>query len=81
MRELGYGRGYQSAQRAPGRFLAEDYLPDDYREEPIYQPSEEGREQRMVEDHRRRTHDHFRLRSDTNEAGPAASSASDETNG
>ena len=72
MRDLGYGRGYRSAQRAPGRFLAESYLPDEYGGEALYRPSEEGREQRMVEDHRRRTGDFFRLRA---ESAPGRSAA------
>lgn len=61
MRDLGYGEGYVSAHTVPGRFLPMSYLPEDYGNESFYFPSSEGREQRMVEDHRRRTGDFYGL--------------------
>ncbi|MCB9463003.1 MAG: replication-associated recombination protein A [Candidatus Eisenbacteria bacterium] len=64
MTELGYGKGYQSAQTAPGRFIEASYLPERHSEQSLYRPSDQGREARMVEDHKRRTGDFFRLRAE-----------------
>ena len=68
MHDLGYGRGYVYPHDAPGRWVPESYLPDEIRAERFYRPSRQGREARMVEDHRRRTRDFYDLRS--NDADP-----------
>ncbi|MEZ4648894.1 MAG: hypothetical protein R3E97_08930 [Candidatus Eisenbacteria bacterium] len=62
MNELGYGKGYRSAQDAPNRFIEASYLPERHQDRSLYRPSDQGREARMVDDHGRRTGDFFRLR-------------------
>jgi putative ATPase len=64
MRDVGYGFGYRYPHDAPGSWVPESYLPEEISEEHFYQPSGQGREVRMVEEHRRRTRDFYRLRSD-----------------
>jgi putative ATPase len=68
MNDLGYGRGYVYPHEAPGRWVPESYLPDEIRAERFFRPSRQGREARMVEDHRRRTRDFYDVRS--NDADP-----------
>ena len=63
MRSLGYGRGYRYPHEAPGRWVAESYLPDALIGRTLYRPSAVGREPRLVDDHRRRTRDFYQLRS------------------
>lgn len=67
MEDLGYGRGYRYPHDAPGRWVAESYLPEEIPGERFYRPSRHGREARMVEDHRRRTGDFYDLRSEDTE--------------
>jgi putative ATPase len=69
MHDLGYGRGYVYPHDAPGRWVPESYLPDEIRTERFFRPSRQGREARMVEDHRRRTRDFYDLCS--NDADPS----------
>jgi len=81
MRELGYGRGYRYAHDAPGRWVAESYLPDRLLGREVYRASTFGREGKLVEEHRRRTRDFYQLRfeADTGPApGPAGSGAGSE---
>jgi putative ATPase len=63
MKDLDYGRGYQYPHDAPGRWVPESYLPEEIRDERFYRPSLQGREARMVEDHRRRTRDFYDIHS------------------
>jgi putative ATPase len=72
MSDLGYGQGYVYPHDAAGRWVPESYLPDEIRAERFFRPSRQGREARMVEDHRRRTLDFYGLRSndsDVSETG------------
>ncbi len=62
MKNLGYGSGYRYPHEQPGRWVPESYLPDALVNESIFRPSAMGREPRMIEDHRRRTGDFYRLR-------------------
>lgn len=61
MKGLGYGRGYQYAHDVPEGFIPESFLPEGGEDETYYVPGEQGREGRMVEDHKRRTDDFFKL--------------------
>lgn len=61
MKALGYGKGYRYPHEESGRFVRESYLPDALGATQIYRASGMGREPRMVEDHRRRTGDFFRI--------------------
>jgi putative ATPase len=68
MEELGYGQGYRYAHDHPGHWVKASYLPEDLIGRELYRPSDQGREARMVEDHRRRTNDFYRLGSDREES-------------
>ncbi len=68
MKDLGYGEGYRYPHEEPGRWVPESYLPDAIGRASLYRPSKQGREPRMIEDHRRRTADFYRMESD--DAGP-----------
>jgi len=61
MKALGHGQGYRYPHDAAGRFVPESYLPDSLRGRSLYRHSIQGREPRMVDDHRRRTGDFFRI--------------------
>ncbi len=63
MGDLGYGAGYLYPHDAPGHWVAQSYLPEEILPERFYRPSRQGREARMVEDHRKRTRDFYKLRS------------------
>jgi putative ATPase len=64
MRDIGYGLGYRYPHDAPGSWVPESYLPEEISGERFYQPSGQGREVRMVEEHRRRTRNFYGLCSD-----------------
>ena len=64
MKELGFGQGYQYPHDEPRPLGAPVLFARQIKGETIFRPSEMGREPRMIEDHRRRTRDFYRLRSD-----------------
>jgi putative ATPase len=64
MGDLGYGEGYRYPHDAPGRWVPESYLPEEISAERFYRPSAQGREARIVEEHRRRTLDFYGLRTE-----------------
>ncbi len=64
MDDLGYGHGYIYPHDQPGRWVRRSYLPGGMEGASLYRPSDCGREPRMVEHHRERTDDFYRLRWD-----------------
>ncbi len=64
MDDLGYGHGYLYPHDQPGRWVRRSYLPEGEEGTSLYRPSGSGREPGMVEHHRERTGDFYRLRRD-----------------
>jgi len=51
MKDLGYGRAYRYPHDFPGRWVAENYLPDGLGSPRFYEPSDQGREARLWAQH------------------------------
>jgi putative ATPase len=49
MKDIGYGKGYKYPHAFPGHFVDASYLPKEIAERQYYQPSDEGREQKLKE--------------------------------
>lgn len=64
MQRLGYGEGYRFPHDAPGRWVAESYLPDGIPHERrgIYRPGDQGREPDLEKGHRRRTDGFYEIK-------------------
>ena len=73
--ELGYGAGYAYPHDAPAHWLAQRHLPEEITEGGFYRPARQGREPRMVEDHRRRTRDFYGIRFEGEEGAGAGGAA------
>jgi putative ATPase len=54
LRQLGYGKGYRYPHDSPGHFVREQYLPDEIRDERLYEPSDQGAERETRERQTRR---------------------------
>ncbi len=76
MKELGYGRAYRYPHDYPGRWVEEDYLPEDMASQRFYEASGEGREARLWAAHIERIRRARRLQS-----GAKASAASERPSG
>jgi putative ATPase len=48
-KSLGFGQGYQYPHNVEGRYVVENYLPEELRDRHYYQPSKSGRERDIGE--------------------------------
>lgn len=49
MKQLGYAEGYKYAHNYPGHFVRQQFLPDELKDQPIWQPQENAAESRHKE--------------------------------
>jgi len=59
MKDLGYGGNYKYPHDHPGRFIDEDYLPDQVRGTKLWDPAENPREQELLERMRKLWSKHY----------------------
>jgi len=48
-KQFGHGKGYQYPHSFPGHYVKQQYLPDDFKDRVYYQPSNNGKEQKIRE--------------------------------